>query len=186
MASLCMNSSLPLSPSSHPRNLTQTSLSSSSSSSLFVDNNNNNHHHNSLRTTSTLKPIVVSGNPPTFVSAPGRTILAGLFFFFRQFCLWCFMCFAMFKLFLCFFMFIFYFQYEFIFCICHSIHNFGVSWISGWIVFIFMVRIKYFTCILILNGSNPNRVRLKFWEALSRLGYACFNCGKTNKSNILS
>ncbi|KAI5435053.1 shewanella-like protein phosphatase 1 [Lathyrus oleraceus] len=76
MASLCMNSSLPLSPSSHPRNLTQTSLSSSSSSSLFVDNNNNNHHHNSLRTTSTLKPIVVSGNPPTFVSAPGRTILA--------------------------------------------------------------------------------------------------------------
>ncbi|CAK8537860.1 unnamed protein product [Lathyrus sativus] len=73
MASLCMNSSLPLSPSSHPRNLTQTSLSSSS---LFVDNNNNNNHHNSLRTTSTLKPIVVSGYPPTFVSAPGRTILA--------------------------------------------------------------------------------------------------------------
>ncbi|CAI8585908.1 unnamed protein product [Vicia faba] len=65
MASLCMNSSLPLSPSS---------LSSPSSSLLPLDNTNNNH---SLRTTpTTLKPIVVSGNPPTFVSAPGRTILA--------------------------------------------------------------------------------------------------------------
>ncbi|WJX63662.1 Glycosylated integral ER membrane protein [Trifolium repens] len=70
-SSLCMNSLVPLSPSSHSRNLnTQTSLSSS----LILDNNNNN--NNSLRTTSTLKPIVVVGDPPTFVSAPGRTILA--------------------------------------------------------------------------------------------------------------
>lgn len=146
MASLCMNSSLPLSPSSHPRNLTQTSLSSSSSSSsLFVDNDNNN-HHNSLRTTSTLKPIVVSGNPPTFVSAPGRTILAGLFFFFRQFyfvavvvscVLQCSSCF-------CGILFIFYFKYELIFWICHS----NLSYISASIRFIFMVRIKYFNCIL--------------------------------------
>ncbi|MCI44611.1 shewenella-like protein phosphatase 1 [Trifolium medium] len=74
MASLCMNSLVPLSPSSHSRNLTQTSLSSSTSS--ILDNNNN-----SLRTTSTLKPIVVVGDPPTFVSAPGRTILAGLSLF---------------------------------------------------------------------------------------------------------
>jgi hypothetical protein len=67
-----MNSLVPLSPSSHSRSLnTQASLSSS----LILDNNNNN---NSLRTTSTLKPIVVVGDPPTFVSAPGRTILAGL------------------------------------------------------------------------------------------------------------
>lgn len=72
MASLCMNSTVPLSPSSHPRN--NTTLSSSSS--LLVDNNNNI-HSNSLKTTSTnLKPIVVIGHPPTFVSAPGRTILA--------------------------------------------------------------------------------------------------------------
>ncbi|KAF1869064.1 hypothetical protein Lal_00048344 [Lupinus albus] len=73
MASLCLNS-LSLPPSSQPRKLIQTSLSSSSSSSssssLFIDNNNN---HN---TPSPLKPIVVNGDPPSFVSAPGRRILA--------------------------------------------------------------------------------------------------------------
>ncbi|KAK7321385.1 hypothetical protein VNO77_31986 [Canavalia gladiata] len=68
MASLCLNS-LPVPPSSHPRKLTETSLSSSSSSLLFV--NNNNHSSGA-----SLKPIVVSGSPPTFVSAPGRRILA--------------------------------------------------------------------------------------------------------------
>lgn len=73
-ASLCMNSTVPLSPSSHPHPRNNTSLSSSSS--LLVDNNINN-NHNSLKTSSTsLKPIVVIGDPPTFVSAPGRTILA--------------------------------------------------------------------------------------------------------------
>ncbi|XP_020207571.1 shewanella-like protein phosphatase 1 [Cajanus cajan] len=67
MASLCLNS-LPVPPSSHPRKPTETSLSSFSSSSSFILDNNNNH--------STLKSIVVSGDPPTFVSAPGRRILA--------------------------------------------------------------------------------------------------------------
>ncbi|KAL2317439.1 hypothetical protein Fmac_031315 [Flemingia macrophylla] len=62
MASLWLNS-LPVPPSSHPRKPTETSLSSS----LILDNNNNH---------SSLKPIVVSGDPPTFVSAPGRRILA--------------------------------------------------------------------------------------------------------------
>lgn len=73
MASLCLNSLVPIPPSSHPRKLTL-----SSSSSLLLDNNNNN-NHSSIRTSTTLKPIVVTGNPPTYVSAPGRTILAGLF-----------------------------------------------------------------------------------------------------------
>ncbi|XP_061365644.1 shewanella-like protein phosphatase 1 isoform X1 [Gastrolobium bilobum] len=67
MASLCLNS-LPVPPSSHPRKLTETSLSSSSS--LLLDNNNDH------STASAFKPIVVSGDPPTFVSAPGRRILA--------------------------------------------------------------------------------------------------------------
>ncbi|XP_004490656.1 shewanella-like protein phosphatase 1 [Cicer arietinum] len=70
MASLCLNSLVPIPPSSHPRKLTL-----SSSSSLLLDNNNNN-NHSSIRTSTTLKPIVVTGNPPTYVSAPGRTILA--------------------------------------------------------------------------------------------------------------
>ncbi|XP_027369004.1 shewanella-like protein phosphatase 1 isoform X2 [Abrus precatorius] len=65
MASLCINSS-PFPPPSHPRKLTETSLSSS----LLLHNNNNH----SLG--SSLKPIVVSGDPPSFVSAPGRRILA--------------------------------------------------------------------------------------------------------------
>ncbi|KAK7276055.1 hypothetical protein RIF29_17186 [Crotalaria pallida] len=75
MASLCLNS-LSLPPSSQPRKLTDTSLSSSSSSSsssLLIDNNNNNNIHS---TPGALKPIVVNGDPPTFVSAPGRRILA--------------------------------------------------------------------------------------------------------------
>ncbi|KHN40111.1 Hypothetical protein glysoja_009488 [Glycine soja] len=62
MASLCLNS-LPVPP---------TSLSSSSSSSSLLLHNNNNNNNN----LSALKPIVVSGDPPTFVSAPGRRILA--------------------------------------------------------------------------------------------------------------
>ncbi|XP_017984015.1 PREDICTED: shewanella-like protein phosphatase 1 isoform X2 [Theobroma cacao] len=61
MVSLCLNS-LPLPPSSHPKRLTETSLSSSSFSNGSVG--------------TALKPIVVSGNPPTFVSAPGRRIVA--------------------------------------------------------------------------------------------------------------
>ncbi|OIW16485.1 hypothetical protein TanjilG_32155 [Lupinus angustifolius] len=69
MASLCLNS-LSLPPSSQPRKLIQTSLSSSSS--LIIDNNNNNNHS----ATNALKPIVVNGDPPSFVSAPGRRILA--------------------------------------------------------------------------------------------------------------
>ncbi|OMO82923.1 hypothetical protein CCACVL1_11675 [Corchorus capsularis] len=64
MASLCLNS-FSLSPSSHPKRLThETSLSSSSSSSS----------NGNLATA--LKPIVVHGSPPTFVSAPARRIIA--------------------------------------------------------------------------------------------------------------
>ncbi|KAI7757888.1 hypothetical protein M8C21_032457 [Ambrosia artemisiifolia] len=60
MASLSFNS-LPMQPSSqHSRN----NPSSSSSSST------------SLNYAATLKPIVISGDPPTFVSAPGRRIVA--------------------------------------------------------------------------------------------------------------
>lgn len=75
MASLCLNS-FPVPPSSLPRKPTETSLSSSSYPSLLVDSNDNNYNH------SALKPIVVTGDPPTFVSAPGRRILAGLLFLF--------------------------------------------------------------------------------------------------------
>ncbi|KAL6203495.1 hypothetical protein ACLB2K_027195 [Fragaria x ananassa] len=60
MASLCLNS-LPLPPSSQPRKLLETP----SPSSL-----------NSYGKAEASKPIVVSGNPPTFVSAPGRRIVA--------------------------------------------------------------------------------------------------------------
>ena len=83
MASLCLNS-LPVPP---------TSLSSSSSSSSLLLHNNNNNNNN----LSPLKPIVVSGDPPTFVSAPGRRILAGLVLLF-QLCfvasIWFWMCLA--------------------------------------------------------------------------------------------
>ncbi|MFQ6671169.1 hypothetical protein Gotur_035782 [Gossypium turneri] len=58
MVSLCLNS-LPLPPSSCPQKLTETSSSFS---------------NGSIGTA--LKPIVVNGNPPTFVSAPGRRIVA--------------------------------------------------------------------------------------------------------------
>ena len=65
MASLCLNS-LPLLPPSQPRKVVETSLSSSV-------------HYTSIDGGESLKPIVISGNPPTFVSAPGRRIVAGLF-----------------------------------------------------------------------------------------------------------
>ncbi|MED6110800.1 Glycosylated integral ER membrane protein [Stylosanthes scabra] len=58
MTSLCLMNSLPLPPSS-------------SSSSLVLHSNNS--HSASPHS---LKPILVSGDPPTFVSAPGRRILA--------------------------------------------------------------------------------------------------------------
>ncbi|KAH9662090.1 Shewanella-like protein phosphatase 1 [Citrus sinensis] len=62
MASLCMNS-LPLPPSSHSKKLALTEASSSSNGSIAA-------------AATASKPIVVSGNPPTFVSAPGRRIVA--------------------------------------------------------------------------------------------------------------
>ncbi|RYQ99206.1 shewanella-like protein phosphatase 1 isoform X1 [Arachis ipaensis] len=69
MASLCLMNSLPVPPSSsHSPKLTETSLPPSP---LVLHSNNN--HSVSARA---LKPIVVSGDPPTFVSAPGRRILA--------------------------------------------------------------------------------------------------------------
>ncbi|KAF3454853.1 hypothetical protein FNV43_RR05301 [Rhamnella rubrinervis] len=64
MASLCLNS-LPLPPSSQPRKLAETSLSPSLTSSNI-----------GYAKGEALKPIVVSGDPPTFVSAPGRRIVA--------------------------------------------------------------------------------------------------------------
>ncbi|KAF7816166.1 shewanella-like protein phosphatase 1 [Senna tora] len=63
MASICLNS-ISFPPPSHPRKLTETP-----SSSLLLDANNH-------ITSGALKPIVVNGNPPTFVSAPGRRIVA--------------------------------------------------------------------------------------------------------------
>ncbi|KAF5751328.1 calcineurin-like phosphoesterase family protein [Tripterygium wilfordii] len=63
MASLCL-SSLPPPPPSHPRKLTETT---SSSSSVTLK---------SSATGGALKPIVVDGDPPTFVSAPDRRIVA--------------------------------------------------------------------------------------------------------------
>ncbi|XP_054790557.1 shewanella-like protein phosphatase 1 [Prosopis cineraria] len=62
MASFCLNS-VPV-PPPHPRKLTEAS-----SSSLLLDGNN-------YTPAGALKPIVVNGNPPTFVSAPGRRIVA--------------------------------------------------------------------------------------------------------------
>ncbi|XP_008457326.2 shewanella-like protein phosphatase 1 isoform X2 [Cucumis melo] len=66
MASLCLNlnSFHPPSSSHQPPTLFDSSLPSSSSSS------------SSLNRSNTLKPIVVTGNPPTFVSAPARRIVA--------------------------------------------------------------------------------------------------------------
>lgn len=67
MASLCL-APLPPPPPSHPRKLSEPSCSSSLNSFSHI-------------TGGALKPIVVKGNPPTFVSAPGRRIVAGLFSF---------------------------------------------------------------------------------------------------------
>ncbi|KAL9855587.1 Shewanella-like protein phosphatase 1 [Arabidopsis thaliana] len=61
MASLYLNSLLPL-PPSHPQKL----LEPSSSSLLSTSNGNE----------LALKPIVINGDPPTFVSAPARRIVA--------------------------------------------------------------------------------------------------------------
>ncbi|CAL9214002.1 unnamed protein product [Arabidopsis halleri] len=63
MASLYLNSLLPL-PPSHPQKLIEPS---SSSSSLLSTSNGNE---------VALKPIVINGDPPTFVSAPARRIVA--------------------------------------------------------------------------------------------------------------
>lgn len=70
MASLCLNS-LSLPP---PRKVVvETSSSSSPTPSI------------GYRKGEALKPIVVSGNPPTFVSAPGRRIVAGSYIFLLTF-----------------------------------------------------------------------------------------------------
>ncbi|XP_023645919.1 shewanella-like protein phosphatase 1 isoform X2 [Capsella rubella] len=65
MASLYLNSLLPL-LSSHPQKLIEPS--SCSSSSLLSTSNRNE--------VAPLKPIVINGDPPTFVSAPARRIIA--------------------------------------------------------------------------------------------------------------
>ncbi|CAF1924030.1 unnamed protein product [Brassica napus] len=68
MTSFYLNSLLPL-PPSHPQKLLEPSSSSSSSSSsslLSISNSNE----------AALKPIVINGDPPTFVSAPSRRIIA--------------------------------------------------------------------------------------------------------------
>ncbi|KAL5580634.1 hypothetical protein UlMin_013076 [Ulmus minor] len=62
MASLCLNS-LPLPPPSQPRKPVETTSLSSLTSNGHVRGE-------------ALKPIVVTGNPPTYVSAPGRRIVA--------------------------------------------------------------------------------------------------------------
>jgi hypothetical protein len=67
MASLCLAPLPPPSPS-HSRKLSEPSYSASLNSYSHI-------------TGGDLKPIVVNGNPPTFVSAPGRRIVAGLFSF---------------------------------------------------------------------------------------------------------
>ncbi|GAV58671.1 Metallophos domain-containing protein [Cephalotus follicularis] len=65
MASLCLNS-LPLPPSSHSPKLIEPY---SSTSSLYPSLCNGS-------TGEALKPIIITGNPPTSVSAPGRRIIA--------------------------------------------------------------------------------------------------------------
>ncbi|KAJ4840476.1 hypothetical protein Tsubulata_000388 [Turnera subulata] len=71
MASLCLNSLPLVRPSSFPRKLTETCCSSSSSHTALSASNNGS-------TGGVLKPIVINGDPPTFVSAPGRRIVADL------------------------------------------------------------------------------------------------------------
>lgn len=68
MASISLNLFPAPQPSSHSRKLVETT--SSSSSSLVYS-------RRSRGNTGGLKPIVVTGNPPTFVSAPDRRIVAG-------------------------------------------------------------------------------------------------------------
>ncbi|KAF5446641.1 hypothetical protein F2P56_032252 [Juglans regia] len=63
MVSLCLTPLPPSTPPTHPRKLFE------SSSSLSL-----NSYHSIAG--GALKPIVVNGNPPTFVSAPGRRIVA--------------------------------------------------------------------------------------------------------------
>ncbi|KAF3611872.1 hypothetical protein DY000_02044621 [Brassica cretica] len=67
MTSFYLNSLLPL-PPSHPQKLLEPSSSSSSSSSSLLSISNSNE--------AALKPIVINGDPPTFVSAPSRRIIA--------------------------------------------------------------------------------------------------------------
>ncbi|CAN6559272.1 unnamed protein product [Malus baccata var. baccata] len=66
MASFCLNS-LPLPPPSQPRKLSE-SPPPPPSNSLNVNNYGSRGEPS--------KPIVISGSPPTFVSAPGRRIVA--------------------------------------------------------------------------------------------------------------
>ncbi|KAH8498689.1 hypothetical protein Peur_073877 [Populus x canadensis] len=67
MASSCLNS-LILPPCSLPRRVTETCASLSSSYPAL--------NPTSSSTGGALKPIVINGDPPTFVSAPGRRIVA--------------------------------------------------------------------------------------------------------------
>lgn len=77
MATLSLTCSLPLQPPS--------SSSSQSQSRKLIDSIvSTPFQYSSSSTTSSngsLKPIVVDGDPPTFVSAPGRRIVAGSFHF---------------------------------------------------------------------------------------------------------
>ncbi|KAJ4867991.1 Calcineurin-like metallo-phosphoesterase superfamily protein [Raphanus sativus] len=63
MTSLYLNSLLPL-PPSHPQKLLEPSSSSSPPLSISTSNE------------AALRPIVINGDPPTFVSAPSRRIIA--------------------------------------------------------------------------------------------------------------
>ncbi|XP_048136044.1 shewanella-like protein phosphatase 1 isoform X2 [Rhodamnia argentea] len=70
MASLCLN----LLPSPHSRRLIEASSASSSSPSPPCSTTPKS--SNSSGGIGSLKPVVINGNPPTFVSAPGRRIVA--------------------------------------------------------------------------------------------------------------
>lgn len=96
MATLSLTCSLPLQPpspsQSHSRKLVDSLVSTPS-------------HYTSSSTTGTasLKPIFVDGDPPTFVSAPGRRIVAGSFHF-------SFLNFQQYHLCYCFFLMFYYFS----------------------------------------------------------------------------